>query len=225
MVKLHIEPIDVHNQIWEPISLSPYGRCLNLTESERQKLTLQFLHTALEDIFLSIPLMQHTNFEDLLAPFVNQEQLNAYLMTYGVVGEPDIVTTKSTLTQESILGVTPTGQVEKQRHVLMSTECLVQLAFDDMFLAFRDGVEQLIRTACRRLELRFNPYSTVTLNPLISRNGRLLTLELILGEDIRHIYFRQTFPGGRYREGHQSEVRDLSGVRESAEDGHLDNGL
>lgn len=225
MVKLHIEPIDVHNQIWEPISLSPYGRCLTLTEGERQKLTLQFLHTALEDIFLSIPIMKNANFEDLLAPFANQEQLNAYLVTYGVVEPPEMLVTKTMTTQESILGVTPTGQVERQRAVLMSTECLVQLAFDDMFLAFRDGVERLIRSACRRLELRFNPYATVTLNPLISRNGRLLTLELILGEDIRHIHFRKAFPGGRYREGHESEVRDVQGLRESAEDGHPDHGI
>lgn len=169
--------------------------------------------------------MKNANFEDLLAPYANQELLNSYLLTYGMVEPPETMTVKSTTTQQSILGVTPTGQMERQRQILMSTECLVQLAFDDMFLSFRDGVEQLIRTACRRLELRFNPYSTVTLNPLISRNGRLLTLELILGEDIRHIHFRKAFPGGRYRENHELEVRDESRLRESAEDGHPEIGL
>lgn len=169
--------------------------------------------------------MPNTSFEDLLAPFVDQAQLHAYLVTYGVVDQAETITTTATTVQESIIGVTPTGKKIEERQVYMSTECLTQLAFDDIFMRFRDDVERMIRNACRQLKVRFNPYATVELNPLIGRNGRILTLELTLGEDFRHVYFRNKFPGGRYRPDDELEVRHVSGVRTVAEGGLADDGL
>jgi hypothetical protein len=179
----------------------------------------------LEEIFMSVEEVKNARYEDHLAPFVNQQQLNSYLVTYGLVEPADTIRTSTTMMRETIIGSTPMGKQEVERQLLDSTECLVQLAFDETFIRFRDYVERMILTSFRRLNKSFNRYASITLIPLVGREGRILTLELTLGEDIRHIYFRKQFPGGRYRSDDEPEVCDLPGLREVAARGHLDDGV
>ncbi|QXO09446.1 hypothetical protein pEaSNUABM11_00022 [Erwinia phage pEa_SNUABM_11] len=194
-----------------------------MTERDRQKLTVQFLHTALEDIFLSIEEMPNARYEDHLAPFVNQKMLNDYLVTYGLIEPAETIVTSTMVTRETIIGITPLAKVEQERQVLESTETLTQLAWDREFGKFRDAVEKMIVHACRQLKTRFNPYATVTLLPLLGRNARIVTLELTLGEDIRHSYYRKQFPGGRYRSNDdEPQVCDIPGLREAPTGRNLD---
>ncbi|MCT7476135.1 hypothetical protein N5V81_14215 [Escherichia coli] len=69
VVRIYLEPAAVHSSFWGPVDASQYATALRMSQKEREMLTVQLLHTALEDIFYSVPEMPNARMEPLLEPY------------------------------------------------------------------------------------------------------------------------------------------------------------
>lgn len=183
-----------------------------MTELNRQEVTVQLLHTALENIFLSIEEMPNCQLQDHLEPYVNQATLHRLLQERGLMDEPDIIRGKTRLVASTVFGNDFLDTRIQDRIVYGSNRELVETAFGDIFNRFIEDIESMLVAGCDQVRKKFNPYATVTVTPRIGNNSRILCLEIELGEDIRHAYFAQRFPSGRYSSDNNDKIRDLQSL-------------
>jgi len=184
---------------------------------QREQLTIQFFHTALEDLFLSIPESIGSRYEDLLAEVVNQAEMSNMMEAFGLIEPVELISTVQNIRgEDSYFGPTLIDRRAVDRPNYPARATLAQMAFDEQFIAFSTYVEKIIMVSLKRLGKRFNPYQTVTIIPHTGPRGGIISLELVLGEDIRHVYFRTKFPRGRFSTSDQSQVRDEPGVPEDS---------
>ncbi|QVW56162.1 hypothetical protein pEaSNUABM6_00026 [Erwinia phage pEa_SNUABM_6] len=212
MVKLYIKPADVHVSFWGKVDKTPYAQALKMTEMQRQEVTVQLLHTALEHIFLSIEEMPFGQLHDHLENYVDQVRLHQLLHHDKRMEEPEVVRGKTRIVAETVFGndILDTRLVD--RIVYATIRELVDVAFGEIFNKFVDGIEAMIEESCKVLKRKFNRYSIVTITPRLGVRAKLVCLELELGEDIRHVYFNQCFPTGRYRSSNDDKIRDLQSL-------------
>lgn len=198
----------MHAEFWDRVAKTPYARALCIDEKHKQTVTVQLLHTALEHIFLSIEEMNNAQLTDHLEPFINRPLLHKILQDTGVLEEPEVIQSVSRIVAETVLGTDYKG-TKVVEHVLYETPSeLITGAFEQTFHEFVDAVETLLKAGFRQLNRRFNRYAIVDMVPHLTPQGRIVSLELTFGEDIRHVYYRESFPNGRY----SSKVRDADPV-------------
>lgn len=187
-----------------------------MTQPQMEEVTMQMLHTALEDIFLSVEEMPNARLCDHLEPYLNVKLLHEMLHKEGRIDAPDPVRSIS-----RIVLTTPIGTDAIDRRLVEQTEyaspsLLLDMAFDPMYRKFVEELEESIVNSLRVLNRKFNPYAIVELTPLLLHT-RILSLELSIGDDIRHVYFEQQFPSGRYCSNNNDKLRDEQSVCEDTE--------
>lgn len=167
-------------------------------------MTVQLLHSALEEIFLSIEEMPNAQLTDHLEPYINRPLLHKLLQQNGILEEPEIIRGTSRVVTETLIGTDYQGTRATEHVVYESPSVLIGAAFEQTFYDFIAVVEELLKTGFRQMNKRLNPYATVQMVPHLSVQSRIVSLELQFGEDIRLIHYRKCFPTGRYK----SDVRD-----------------
>lgn len=171
---------------------------------KKQEVTVQLLHTALEHIFLSIPEMPNAQLSDHLEAFIDQPLLHTLLQKDGVVDAPEVILTQSKLVTETVLGADYQGTQTVEHTVYESPRELIYGAFEQSFIDFTNHIERLLMIGHQQMNKRLNRYAKVEMLPHLTPHGRIVSLELSFGEDIRHIHYRECFPTGRYA----PDVRD-----------------
>lgn len=187
-----------------------------MNQKERELLTVQLLHTALEDIFYSVPEMPNARLGPLLEPYTDAFSLTMMLVADQVLTPPKMLPVERTYVTPEGLGA-PVNRCKETVAVLRSTEYLIGLAFEDCYLSFVDTVYALVENAVKATNNPFNRYATIKLEPLITHRGQVESLELQIGEDIRFIHYRQCFPHKRYRPVGVDRSHCLDGVRPDIE--------
>lgn len=212
MVKLYIKPADVHVSFWGEADKTPYVQALRMSEMQRQEVTVQLLHTALEHIFLSLEEMPFAQLHDHLEKYVDQVQLHKLLHHDKKMEEPEIIRGRTRIVTETVFGndILDTRLVD--RVVYATIRELIDVAFGEIFTRFVDQIESMIEESCRMCKRKFNRYAIVTITPRLGVRAKLVCLELELGEDIRHVYFNQRFPTGRYCSDNDDKIRDLQSL-------------
>lgn len=218
MVKIYLDPADLHNRFWGTLPSTIYGPCLRIADSDKEKITVQLIYTALESIFLSMETVPNSNFEDYLAPFVDQVMLTDILAAQGLIEFPErMVVTRQYVEETSLLGPMPVRRCQEEVISRLPCATLAMIAYDDLYQSFREYLETTIESALRQSRYHLNPYSIVTVTPRTGRGGRIVSLELSLGEDIRIVYYRQKFPSGRYRPDDNGPVHSIEGIPSDSE--------
>lgn len=187
-----------------------------MTELQKQEVTVQLLHTALEEIFFSIEVMPNAQLDDHLSPYVDKAMLHSLLAKHNVIEPPEVIHTISRMVQETFgTHMDILGNKMREQTVYETAAILIDAAFSEVFAEFIGEVEDLLEMGVASTGRSLNRYSTVELRPHCTPAGRIVSLELNLGEDIRHIYFSQQFPDGRYsstRPHDDDSVRDVQSV-------------
>lgn len=217
MVRIHIKPSDVHAEFWGRIAKTQYAAALRIDELNKQGVTVQLLHTALEHIFLSIPEMPNAQLNDHLEPFIDVPLLHSLLQKDGVVGEPEVIYSHAKVVTETIVGSDYHGSKLMEHTVYESPRELIYGAFEQCFIDFTAHIEEILTTGFRQMNKRLNRYAVVEMVPHITPQGRIVTLELTFGEDIRHVHYRECFPAGRYipNVNNDDNLRDVQSVLEN----------
>ena len=187
-----------------------------MSQKEREMLTVQLLHTALEDIFYSVPEMPTARMEPLLEPYTDAFNLTMMLVADQIILPPKTVPVERTHVSSGGLG-TPVNKTKETVAILRSTEYLIGLAFEDCYNSFLDSIHALVENAVKAAKHPFNRYATIKLEPHITRRGQVQSLELQIGEDIRFIHYRQCFPNKRYRPSGTDRSHCLDGIRQDIE--------
>lgn len=212
MVKLYIKPADVHSLFWERAVRTGYTQGLSISELQRQEATVQLLHVALENIFLSIEEVPGCQLPDILEPYVLQESLHRLLQARGLLEEPERVSGTARIVTETEFGTDYLDRRTVERIVYASNRELVDIAFGEVLNAFIEEIEEMIRAGCTQIGKKFNQYAIVTVTPRIGVGAKILCLEIELGEDIRHVYFAKAFPTGRYSSDDHDKIRDMQSL-------------
>lgn len=165
---------------------------------KKQELTVQLLHTALEHIFLSIPEMPNAQLSDHLEPYIDRPLLHKLLQQAGVVEEPEVIISQAKVVTETLIGSDYHGTKMVEHTVYESPRELIYGAFEQCFIDFTNRIERLLITGHQQMNKRLNRYAKVEMQPHLTPHGRIVSLELSFGEDIRHIHYRECFPAGRY---------------------------
>lgn len=179
-----------------------------MTVKEKQAVTVQLIHTALEDIFHSIPRMPNSRLPDFLDQFTDAYTLTNLLVADGRVKPPKTVKCRQVLVHRSAFGEVATEQ-EREVCVLRSKTYLLGLVFDDCYDCLLCEVESLVREGFEAVGEVFNPYLTVEIEPHLTPRGQIAMMELRLGEDIRFIHYRNCFPDKRYDPDYLTRSRDV----------------
>ncbi|ANZ48314.1 hypothetical protein BIZ78_gp261 [Erwinia phage vB_EamM_Caitlin] len=204
----------MHAEFWGRIAATPCAAALRVDELKKQELTVQLLHTALEHIFLSIPEMPNAQLSDHLEPFIDRPLLHKLLQEQGVVEEPEVIMSQAKLVSETILGTDYQGTKMIEHTVYESPRELIYGAFEQCFIDFTNHIERILITGFHQMGKRLNRYAVVSLLPHLTPHGRIVSLELSFGEDIRHIHYRESFPSGRYSPNvsHDDNLRDVQSL-------------
>lgn len=182
-----------------------------MTQADMEKVTMQMFHAALEDAFLSIEEVPNARMADHLEPFIDVPKLHTLLHQAGKLEAPESIRSVARIVAE-----TPMGKDMLDRRVVEKLEyaspmLLADLAFGTIYDDFSNWVEKSIVNSLTTMKRKFNPYAIVEVTPRLVRQ-RILSLELGIGDDIRHVYFEQQFPTGRYRSNDDDQLRDVQGV-------------
>ncbi|ANZ48040.1 hypothetical protein ASESINO_27 [Erwinia phage vB_EamM_Asesino] len=170
-----------------------------MTPQEKQTVTVQLLHTALEDIFYSIPEQPNCRLPDHLEPFVDAFDLSMALVADQLIAPPKRIQRRTMMVSHDGLGSSPMGYNRQEVAVLKPTRYLLGIAFEPCYDVFLDEVENVIKAAFIAAKQPFNRYATVEVEPHLTPRGQVASLELKIGEDIRFIHYRKSFPNKRYR--------------------------
>ncbi|QVW55194.1 hypothetical protein pEaSNUABM29_00150 [Erwinia phage pEa_SNUABM_29] len=187
-----------------------------MSQKEREAVTVQLLHTALEDIFYSVPEMPNARLEPLLEPYTDAFDLTMMLVADQLILPPKMVETQRTYVSSEGLGA-PISKERQTVAVLRSTQYLIGLAFEDCYNAFVDNVAALVENSLKTAKHPYNRYATVKLEPHVTHRGQIQQLELQIGEDIRFIHYRQCFPNKRYRPNGVDRSHRLDRLPEDSE--------
>lgn len=161
--------------------------CISGTTKDKEQLTVDMLNCALFEIFYSMEPIDGFNYEELFAKRTDKKSLFEVLHAQRIVDWAEHDLSKPTPSNpEAFVTVKTYPEL-----IEMTT-----IGFESVFIVFKERIEQIIRAALRN---RFNPYSIVDLESTVDRLGRVTVIVLTLTGDIRHKYFLEQFPDGRYR--------------------------
>ena len=218
MVKLVIKPTELHETFWSKIDSSIFAMHLNVPPREREKITMQLLHIALESIMLSVPITDNGAYDDFLAPFIDQANMHEALMAVGLVETPFRVNQQRQRVLKSALMDMRVGHDVSTKTAYESNRVLANLAFGKENSAFIQDVENLVVGSFCQFGKEFNPYLEYNIKAHTEPNGLIFGFEVVFGDDVRHTLYRRVFPGGRYdplRVNEICDVQDLSGNSEA----------
>lgn len=218
MVKLVIKPSELHMNFWGKIDSSVYSPYVTVPPLEREKITMQLLHIALESIMLSSPTTSNGCYDDYLGPYVNQKELHHKLSEDGLVDSPLNIKSTNRHVIDTGLSTLTLSIEERTKMAYESQRSLAELAFGGEYSEFICDVEELVVNAFILHDKEFNPYLLYKVKAYTERNGKIFGFEVEFGEDVRHQFYRKAFPGGRYdpvRADAICNVQDLSGDSES----------
>ncbi|AWN09084.1 hypothetical protein MLDJOKPK_00157 [Salmonella phage SPAsTU] len=182
-----------------------------MSQKEREAVTVQLLHTALEDIFYSVPEMPNARMEPLLEPYIDAFDLTLMLVAEQLIAPPKTVQAERVYVSSGGLGA-PIAKKSETVAVLRSTQYLIGLAFEDCYNQFVDNIATLIESSLKVAKHPYNRYATVKLEPHVTHRGQIQQLELQIGEDIRFIHYRKCFPNKRYRPDGVDRSHCLDGI-------------
>lgn len=209
MVKIHFNPATVYHNFWAAVEETTYAPALRMTVKEKQAVTVQLIHTALEDIFYSIPRMPNTRLPDFLEDYTDSFVLTNLLVNSGKMSPPKTIQTRRLRIEQTVFGETPVGFEKREVCVLRPKSYLLGLAFDDCYDVLLCEVEQLVKQGFEAVNQPFNPYLTVEIEPHLTPRGQIAMMELRVGEDIRFVHYRNCFPEKRYDPNHPTRTRDV----------------
>lgn len=192
MDRLSFLPSDLHSTLWNLLAETGVISCITASNKEREQLTVDILNCALFDIFYSMEPVDGFTYEELFAKYTEKKTLFETLQPRGVVD----------WSEQDLPKPTPSNP-EAFITVKIYPEHLelTQIGFEAAYMAFRDQINDIIT---RALGARFNPFSIVDLQTTVDRVGQVHTIELYLAGDIRHKYYLEKFPDGRYRANHNA---------------------
>ncbi|ANZ50450.1 hypothetical protein STRATTON_25 [Erwinia phage vB_EamM_Stratton] len=188
-----------------------------MTPQEKQTVTVQLLHTALEDIFYSIPSEPNCRLSDHLEPFVDCFELTMALVADQIIAPPKRIQRNTLIVSNGGLGASPVGRRSQEVAVLKPASYLLGIAFEPCYDVFLNEVEGVVRAAFEAAKQPYNRYATVEVEPHLTPRGQVATLELKIGEDIRFIHYRKSFPNKRYRPHDAHRSHREQGVSEDFE--------
>lgn len=190
MDRLSFLPADLHATFWDIMFQAGLADCITGTTKDKEQLTVDMLNCALFEIFYSMEPIAGFNYEELFGKRTDKKTLFETLHARNIVDWAEHDLPKPTPSNPEAF-VT----VKTYPELLEMTT----IGFEPVFYAFKDRIEMIIKTALRG---RFNPYSIVDLQSTVDRLGRVTVIVLTLTGDIRHKFFLEQFPDGRYRTNH-----------------------
>lgn len=199
MVSIYFDPAVVHRNFWTAVDETLLSGGLIKNDILREKISIQLLHCALEEIFLSIPFKPDAQFEDHLETIIDREKMIALLLAHHCIDEPEMIECKLSLVSHSDLGTIPIGENTCKKAIYPSNRSLAATAFSTIYQRFVDSIEKDIRGCCQSSKRSFNRYYNVVVEPKIDGIGKIVAIEIQLSGDVRHDYFQQQFPNGRYK--------------------------
>lgn len=211
MFTINFEPSTLHQLFWNKWLDPRVKMCFShKPDFALQLTTVQLIHDALERLFMSVEEKPGVCFEEhilMLEPNIKRMYLTG--LECGLIHGKAI----HTIEREKVEVDSLTNRTRKSFHVV-DVESLpsdVEIIWSLLGEAFDNMVCWLDDMLCRVHRERgwgeVNYYSVIDLSPVVKRNGQVTMLRLELGDDIRHIFFREVFSGGRYSSNYRL-VRD-----------------
>lgn len=197
MYNFKFYPADVHGWFWDAIQKTGYADALRMRTREQEQMTVDMLNCALFFTFKSVEAIPGFTPEELLAKYINPEQLFEFLKKNGEA-RPVRHAVIRTIRQNVFDPHSPLIHVPDVIVKRPPDIELAYMAYNDAFRSFRDKVELMIR---RVLGDKFNRYAIVELTALADANEIVRALNLKIHGDIRHKYYMEQFPDGRFDSG------------------------
>ncbi|QXO09731.1 hypothetical protein pEaSNUABM38_00009 [Erwinia phage pEa_SNUABM_38] len=160
-------------------------------------MTVDMLNCALFHTFKSVEAIVGFTPEELLAKHINPELLFEMMQANGEARPVRHVVVKTVRSQL----FDPTAPLMHVPDVIVRRPEDVELAymaFNNAFLGFRDQIELMIR---RVLGDKFNRYAIAELSIVADAQERVRALNLKIHGDIRHKFYMEQFPDGRFNSG------------------------
>lgn len=195
--RFRFDPREIHECVWHSFSWNSCTAALNLSTRQQEEITLGLLGCVVDELFLSVPVDNVRKYEHVLAEYVsNHVELHRSLALAGEI-DPPVLKNSRVVTDVGVF--LPVIQERQRQYWDVAPKWLLcKLAFSKVYETLFDLVESKLLGMCKLAGIEFNPYAVVSIEPRFLHNRQIISLELVVGNDVRFQVYDKLFPSGRY---------------------------
>lgn len=200
--RFRFEPREIHECVWNSFTWNSCTAALNLGVKQKEEITLGLFGCVIDELFLSTPNEDMRRYEHVLAEYVvDHVGLHRAL---ALAGEIDAPVRKVGRVVTDIGNFLPIHQERYREYWDVAPKGLLcKLAFSKVYETLLEYVESKLLGMCKIASMEFNPYALVTIEPRFLHNRQIISLELVVGNDVRFQFYDKNFPTGRYSRTHR----------------------
>ena len=200
--RYRFEPTELHSQITDAFAWCQYSRFLKQDNESKKAASLGLVGAVVDELFLSVPEDQVRHYWEVLAEQVEDlVGLQQQLAMAGEVEGPRRRIGNVVVNVGEILTIHRPMQREYWETLPAAELC--RIAFSAPYERIREYIESSLNGMHTLAGKTFNPYAFVSIEPVFVRNRAILfnlaSIDLVVGGDVRHQYYKQHFPTGRYK--------------------------
>ena len=200
--RFRFEPKELHAQISNAFAWCQYSQFLKQDNESKKAMALGLIGAVVDELFLSVPENEVRHYWEILTEQVeNPVGLQHQLAMAGEVEGPQRRTGKVVVSAGELFGFQRPVQREYWETLPVGELC--RIAFSAPYEKIREYIETSLTGMHVLAGKQFNPYAFVSIEPIFVRNRAILfnlaSIDLVVGGDVRHQFYKQHFPTGRYR--------------------------
>lgn len=196
------EPTELHGEISNAFAWCQYSQFLKQDSESKKALALGLVGAVVDELFLSVPENEVRHYWEIIAEQVeNPVGLQIQLAQAGEVEGPVRRTANIVVNIGELFTIHRPAQREYWE--TLPTAELCRIAFSAPYERIRDYIETAVNGMHALAGKVFNPYAFVSIEPRFVRNKAILfnlaSIDLVVDGDVRHQFYKQHFPTGRYK--------------------------
>lgn len=200
--RFRFEPTELHAQITNAFAWCQYSQFLKQDAESMKAIALGLIGAVVDELFLSVPESEVRHYWEVMAEQLNNPVgLQQQLALAGEVEGP-VRRTGSVMVNVGTLFTIHQPRQREYWETLPAAE-LCRIAFSAPYERIRDFIEVSLSGMHVLAGKTFNPYAMVSIEPQFVRNRTILfnlaSIDLVVSGDVRHLFYKQHFPTGRYK--------------------------
>ena len=200
--RFRFEPREIHECVWNSFAWNSCTPNLIPGIKAKEEITLGLFCCVVDELFVSTPTEDVRKYDHLLAEYVG-DHLGLH-QALAMAGEIDPPARKVGRVFTNVGKILPIHQERYREYWDVAPKGLLcKIAFSKVYENLLEHVESKLLGMCRIGNMEFNPYATVAIEPRFLHNRKIVSLELVVGNDVRFQVFDNLFPTGRYSREHQ----------------------
>ena len=199
MAKLtfRFDPDELHRLIWEQLKDLSYTLYLDTSQPSRSAISCGLFGCVIHELFLSVPEQEMNTFDAFLAEYISD--VPGLQNALAAVGEVEQCTPKhGVVSVQDHLNNTKGSTIREYMETLPRKH-LANLAYSKVYEVVRSHIERHLIGMYQQVGKSFNPYAVVTIDAVFHHNRRIISLDLVVENDVRDIFYKEHFPTGRFK--------------------------